>query len=113
MIALAGVRAALGRVPSWLWLALAIAAAALLCGVLIDNYGDRRAKQAEIATDAKWKAASDKLVQDAHRSANKADVKAAARAQDFAAKVENEKARIDAQQAKGDSPMDALFPSAG
>lgn len=75
----------------------------------LDAYGDSRYREGKADSDAAWQAASAKLVDKAHETAGKADVAAAARAEDFAAKQEEEKQRIDAAVKDGSSPFDVMF----
>jgi hypothetical protein len=77
--------------------------------IALDAYGDSRYDAGKAQADAEWKAASDKLVQKAQDAGTKADKAAAGRAADYAAKVEDEKERIDAAKEDGSSPMDVLF----
>lgn len=102
---------ALSSVPRWAWAGMA--AIALFLAILwgLDAYGDKRYSQGKNDADAAWKAASDKLVQQSVASGQRADVAAAARQADFAAKVEEEKEKIDEAVAEGSSPLDVLFGS--
>lgn len=77
--------------------------------LMLDAYGDSRYDAGKDKADAEWKAASDKLIQKAQDAGTKADTAAAARTADYAAKVEDEKERIDAATKDGSSPMDVLF----
>lgn len=77
--------------------------------MLLDAYGDSRYREGKKDADAAWQAASDKLIQKAAKAGAKADKAAAARAADYAAKVEDEKERIDAAVENGSSPFDELF----
>lgn len=95
---------------------IAIAAPILLVvGVLLalDAWGDSRFRAGEAAENAKWKAASDALIQKAGTSASAADRAEVPRIAAQAAKVETEREKIDAAIANGTSPLDALFPAAG
>ncbi len=76
---------------------------------LLDAYGDARYREGKKDADAAWIEAGNKLVAQAHKSADKADVAAAARAEDFTARQEAEKEKIDNAKANGTSPMDVLF----
>lgn len=93
------------------WACLAIGGLLLLLAfyIALDRYGDSRFNAGKAQADAEWKAASDRLIEKAHTSAAKADVAAAARAADYAAKVEDEKERIAEAQEEGASPFDVLF----
>lgn len=75
----------------------------------LDAYGDSRYREGKKDADAAWIEASNRLVDKAHKSASKADVAAAARVEDFTAKQEDEKRKIEHAQAEGSSPFDALF----
>lgn len=101
--------AALKRVPSWAWIAIAVVLLFVAWRVERDRYGDKREREGVEETDAKWKAASDKLIADAQAAGTKADKAAAARAADYAAKVEDERERIADAQAEGRSPFDEMF----
>lgn len=98
--------------PRWGWFVLAGVMALLAFYLVLDAYGDSRAREGKAQADAAWQAASDKLIQDAAKAGAKADTKAAARAADYAAKVEDEKEKIDAAVKEGSSPLDALFGAA-
>lgn len=76
----------------------------------LDAYGDSRYQAGRTDEEAAWKAAQDKLLQDAANAADEADSDAVGRALDHAAKVEEEKERISEAQASGVSPFDVLFP---
>jgi hypothetical protein len=75
----------------------------------LDAYGDARYGKGKSDTDAAWKAASDKTVAKAATEGRKADQMAGARAIEYAAKVEEEKEKIDAAIEDGSSPLDVLF----
>lgn len=104
-----------GLSRAWSWVVAIGAPILLVVGALLalDAWGDRRFRAGEAASDAAWKAASDKLIAEAATSANAATRKEAARIADHAAKVEQEKEKIDAAIANGSSQFDALFPAAG
>lgn len=99
----------LKSVPRGVWLALGAVLIAVCFYLALNAYGNSRFNAGKAEADAAWKAASDRLIEKAHKSAAKADVAAAARAADYAAKVEDERERIDAATAEGSSPMDVLF----
>ena len=85
----------------------------LILGALylaLDAYGDNRYAAGVAVTDAKWKAASDKALANAAAGTAIADKKELPRVVDFTAKVEQEKAKLDAAQKDGSSPFDVLFP---
>lgn len=96
-------------IPRWGWYALGAILLVLALYIALDRYGDARFREGEAHADAQWQKASDKLIEDAARSATKADQKAAGRAADFAAKQESEKQRIDAAVEHGTSPLDEIF----
>lgn len=77
--------------------------------LLLHAYGNERYKAGKADADKAWIAASDKLIQKSQNAGTKASTAAAARQADFAAKVEDEKERIDAANAEGSSPFDVLF----
>lgn len=62
-------------------------------------------------TDAAYKAASDRLIAKAQKSANSADLSAVRREVEHASQLQQEKAKVDEAIANGSSPIDALFPS--
>lgn len=61
------------------------------------------------ATDAKWQAASDKLKEDAAKSATKADDAAVKRLEEHVEQASEDQAAVDAAVKAGESPLDALF----
>lgn len=61
------------------------------------------------ATDAKWQRASEKLKQDAARSATKADDAAANRLAERVEQVTADEAAVAEAVKEGRSPLDALF----
>jgi predicted DNA repair protein MutK len=75
----------------------------------LDAYGDSRFREGRAKEEAAWKAANDRLVQQAAEASTQADRMAVARAMDHAAQVEEEKERIDDAIANGSSPFDVLF----
>jgi hypothetical protein len=96
-------------VPRWAWIALG---GLLLIGAFyaaLSAYGHERYKAGKKAADDAWIEASNKTIQKAQSAGTAADTKAAARVADFAAKVEDEKGKIDAAQKEGSSPLDVLF----
>lgn len=80
--------------------------------IALDAYGDSRFREGRQVEEAAWKAAHEKLLADAAAAAGSADTAALAATIDQAAKVEEEKERIDDAIADGTSPFDVLFPSA-
>lgn len=95
--------------PRWAWFAIGGLLLLLAFYLALDSYGDSRYREGKADADKAWQEASAKLVEQAHKSADKADVAAAARAQDYAAKVEEEKKAIDRATADGTSPFDVMF----
>lgn len=75
----------------------------------LDAYGDSRFDAGKAKADAEWQEAHDRLIEQARRAGQKADQTAAAQAADYAAKVEDEKERIDEAVKEGSSPIDVLF----
>src|SRR5689334_7244540 len=100
-------------VPRWAWIALGGLALLLAFYLALDSYGDKRFAAGKAQADAEWKAASDKLIQKAQDAGTKADKAAAIRMADQAARVEDEKEKIDAALDEGSSPLDVLFGSDG
>ena len=96
--------------PIWIGLAALLLGAALLFA--IDRYGDSRERAGVEKTDAAWKAASDKLIEEAATAADAATRTQAPKIAAQAARAEEEKERIDAAIENGTSPVDALFPVA-
>lgn len=96
-------------IPRWALLAIGVGLLALALVFAIISYGNSRFDAGEAAADAKWKAASEKLVEKAQKSSAKQDTAAAARAADYAAKVEDEKQALERAEAEGSSPLDVLF----
>ena len=70
----------------------------------LDAYGDARFDAGKDQADRAWQAAAD-LVE--------ANIPADQRAADWAARVEEEKALIDAKIHEGGDPFDVLFPADG
>ncbi len=100
---------ALPSLPRWAWFAIGGLLLLVVFYVMLDRYGDNRFDAGKAQADAEWKAASERLVEKAHKSAAKADVAAAARAEDYAAKVEDERERISDATANGTSVFDVMF----
>jgi hypothetical protein len=99
-------------IPSWAWAVIGAVMLLVAFYFALDAYGDSRYDAGKKDADAAWIAASDKLVKKAQDAGTKADKAAAGRMADQAAKVEDEKEKIDAAKADGSSPFDVLFPSA-
>lgn len=100
-------------VPRWAWVALGAILLVLAFYLMLDAYGDSRYREGKKDADKAWQDASNKLIQKSQDAGTKADRAAAARQADFAAKVEDEKEKIDAAVAQGSSPLDVLFNSDG
>jgi len=79
----------------------------------LDAYGDSRFREGRAAENAAWKAAEDKLLEQAAESSSVADRQALARQLEHSAQVEEEKDLIDDAIANGASPLDVLFPAGG
>lgn len=77
----------------------------------LDAYGDSRFREGRAAENAAWKEAQDNLLAKAAKSSAKADREAIAAQMDQAAKVEEEKEKVDDAIANGTSPFDVLFPA--
>lgn len=99
----------LALMPRWAWFAIGAVLLVLAFYIALDRYGDARYEAGEKAADAKWEEAERRLLKQAAQAGTEADKKAAARAVEFAAKVDEEKARLDQAAAEGSSPLDVLF----
>lgn len=64
-------------------------------------------------TDAKWKAASEKLKAEAAASATRADDAAAVRLDEYVKQSEEDQEKLDEAVKNGTSPLDALFGDLG
>lgn len=93
-------------VKTWIMIGGAIAAVAAVLW-----FGHSRYQAGVADTDAKWQAASERLAEQARRSADAATRREAPRIAAHAARVAAEKEKIDAAIAEGSSPLDALFPA--
>lgn len=80
--------------------------------IALDAYGDSRFREGRQVENAAWKTAQDKLLAQAAQATTKADKIALAVTLEHAAKVEEEKEKVDEAIANGGSPLDVLFPSA-
>lgn len=87
----------------------AVGLALIIFTLTLHAYGDARYKAGKRDADAAWVEAGNRLVEKAHKSADKADVAAAARVEDFTAQQEAEKQRIENAQANGTSAFDVMF----
>jgi hypothetical protein len=99
--------------PRWGWIALGAVVLLAAFYFTLDAYGDSRAREAAAKQDAIWQKAHDRLIQKDAEAKTKADKAAAARAADYAVKVEDEKEKIDATVAKGGDHFDVLFNTVG
>ena len=79
----------------------------------LDAYGDARFDAGKDQADRAWQAAADLVEADSQDAAADANVPADQRAADWAARVEEEKALIDAKIHEGGDPFDVLFPADG
>jgi hypothetical protein len=77
--------------------------------IALDAYGDSRFREGRAVENKAWKDAQDRLLKQAAESATAADKKALAATVEHAAKVEEEKEKVDAAIADGSSPFDVLF----
>ncbi len=96
----------LGFFPLKTWFLLGALTALIGLGLW---YGHARYQDGVSDTDARWKAAGERLAKRAEKSALGADKREADRIEDHAAEVAAEKERIDEAVAAGDSPLDVLF----
>lgn len=81
--------------------------------IVLDAYGDARFDAGKDQADRAWQAAADLVEADSQDAAEAANVPADQRAADWAARVEEEKAIIDAKINEGGDPFDVLFPADG
>jgi len=79
----------------------------------LDASGDSRFRAGRAQENAAWKAAEDKLLRRAATATTEADRNALAQTVEHAAKVEEEKEKVDDAIANGSSPFDVLFGSDG
>lgn len=77
--------------------------------LMLDAYGDSRYDAGEADTRAEYKAASERLKQEAAASASRADDAAALRLEGHMEQVQEEQERLDEAQRTGSSPLDVLF----
>jgi FtsZ-interacting cell division protein ZipA len=99
-------------IPFWAKIVGPLALFAILFTVWqLDRRGQyNKGEEAGIeATDAKWIAASEKLKEDAARSATKADDAAAKRLDEHVEQIAVDQAAVDEAVKEGRSPLDALF----
>lgn len=99
-------------IPFWLKIVgPLVALAILLAGVMA--WGKSKFNAGHEAgvteTDAKWKAASDKLKKDAAASATRADDAAAARLAERVEELTADQEAVNEATRNGTSPLDALF----
>ena len=95
--------------PRWAWFAIGGVLLLVAFYIVLDAYGDSRFDAGKDKADAEWKAAEAELLEKAANSRNEADKKAASRAAEHVAKVQDEKEKIDAAVKEGSSPIDVLF----
>lgn len=81
----------------------------LLLILAVLSWGQSRYDAGVADTDAKWEEAGRKLEGQARASGKAADVREADRIEDHAARMADQKEKIDEAVARGDSPLDALF----
>ena len=95
--------------PRWAW--YAIGAALLVVAILAERtaFGNRRFNAGEAHADAAWQKASDELLRKAANARTAADKEAAARDAEYAARVKDERARLEKAEAEGTSPFDVIF----
>ena len=95
--------------PRWAW--YAIGAALLLVAFLAErtSFGNRRFNAGAEREAAAWQKASDELLRKAANAKTAADKEAAARDAEYAARVKDERERIEKATAEGTSPFDVLF----
>lgn len=79
--------------------------------IALDAYGDSRFREGRAVENAAWKEAQDRLLAEAAEAGAEADAEDLARQLEHAARVEEEKEKVDAAIADGTSPFDVLFPS--
>lgn len=91
-------------------LVTAVAVLLLLWGIVAwiraDAYAD-----GERDTDLKWQAASERLKEQAIRSAGTADTNAGVREQQFTTRLAQEKEKVDEAVSNGADPFGPLFPA--
>lgn len=101
-------------IPFWLKIVGPLVAIALLIAG-VNAWGRSKYNAGEKAgieaTDATWQAASDKLKEDAAKSATRADDAAVVRLEEHVAQAEEDAAAVEKAKADGTSPLDALFGS--
>lgn len=95
--------------PRWAWFALGAVVLVFAFYAILDRYGDSKYREGKAKADAEWQAASDRLIEKSLKAGTEADRKAAARGADFAAKVDDERKRIDQAVKDGGSPFDVIF----
>lgn len=79
----------------------------------LDAYGDAKFDAGKDQADKEWKAAADLVDAQSQGAADAADIPADQRAADWAARVEQEKARLNETINEGGDPFDVLFPAVG
>ncbi len=94
---------------AWAAVALGAVAAIIILIVVVLSWGQSRYDAGVTATDARWVAAGKRLEEQAATSADAADRREAPRIENHAARVAEEKEKIDEAVAAGASPLDVLF----
>lgn len=105
-----GMSERLAKIFAYMFLPILIV---VLFYIALDAYGDARFDAGKDQADRAWQAAADLVEADSQDAAEAADVPADQRAADWAARVEEEKALIDAKIHEGGDPFDVLFPADG
>lgn len=77
----------------------------------IDNYGDRREAEGVATERAAWKEAERLMLEEAAKSATRADDAAAKRLEVHKEQVDEDRKAVEAAVENGTSPLDALFGS--
>lgn len=95
--------------PRWVWFAIGAGLLILAFYFLLDAYGDSRYREGKSDEAAAWKAAEAELLKKAANARTEADRNAAVREVQHAAKVEEEREKIDEAVRNGTSPLDVLF----
>lgn len=101
-----GLSEKLAKIVAYIGIPLLILAAFYLA---LDAYGDSREREGKALADRAWQEASDLVEAESQGAADAADIPADQRAADWAARVEQEKAAIDAKITDGGDPFDVLF----
>lgn len=96
------------------WIGIAVGTLLALAAIFfaINAYGDAKYDAGKAQADKEWQAAADLLAKQSQGAADAADIPASERAADYAKRLEDEKEKIRIAVDSGESPFDALFPSA-